>query len=458
MKITKRSALSLTYLLLVTIFFLYNAWNDTTNVSNYIITLVVIGIIIILSQKKNLLNANNLFLAYYTYVLALGPIFLLAEHLYLNYNYYVYILGGLLCFAWGTLIASNRKKRIAVQPVDKSPIRFNIQRATVLRILWAISIMAGLLYAFKNRALLFGGDIQNGRVSAMAGNGLLIQLAQMSIVTIPMMYEIYYDGPRIYQKKYFSSIEMLITASLSFFVLLLQGYRSYAMTVGLCMAIVMIGKRKISNRKVIFYGILGIFLLEGLGLVRNSMSSSTQNMASFVASLRASLVVNSSNLGYVLETFPQKTPFQYGYTYIMNYLILKPGPDLDFTLWLKEQVGIAFAGGGRTPSILGESYLNFGTWFIFVSMFLLGLSGVAISNYNTKHNHSFWGAYLMWQFAHCASGGLSNIVLQLTLNGIIYSFIKMFPIVKGDCRGKAITESSYGKVNNYGRQYKCSCK
>ena len=39
---------------------------------------------------------------------------------------------------------------------------------------------------------------------------------------------------------------------------------------------------------------------------------------------------------------------------------MRPGPDLDFTLWLKDKVNIQFSGGGLTPTIIGEAYINFG--------------------------------------------------------------------------------------------------
>ena len=416
-------------LLVVTFFFGFNAVAQTEDILTYIITLFLISVSIVYSQKRSLINSNNFFLAYYIYVMGLGPLFFLSEQLRLNYNYYTYVLGGLLCFAWGTfigvLLLGGREKK--ARKAKRKTLRFNIERVKVLRLLWAISVVAGLYYAYKNREFLFQGDVQNGRVAAMAGNGMLIQLAQLSIVALPMIYELYYDGPRKYGRRFSSGIEIIICSAISFAVLLLQGYRSYALTFGLCMMIVIFNKNNVNNRRIVFAGIGGIVVLEFLGLIRASSSISTRGLFNFALSFRNSLVVNNSNFSHILATFPYKTPFQYGKTYFMDFLILRPGPDIDFTLWLKEQVGIAFAGGGRTPSILGEAYINFGTPFIFICMFLLGIVGVATTNYHERHEKDFFGAFLMWQFAHCASGGITNVVLPITLNYIVYRFALMFP-------------------------------
>lgn len=414
-------------ILITTIVFLYNSFNSTNSLIQYAIMLILIGLCIVFNQRSGFLNAGFFYYLYYCYVLALGPLFFLYEKLYLNFNYYSYILGGLLCFAWGITTAD----KFGFTPKRKIRFKFNkikIERVNILRLLWFISILAGIYFAYKNRNYLFSGDIENGRVSAMAGNGMLIQLSQLSTVTIPMMYEVYHDGPLLYKKKYSSKIELLCMITLTFIVLLMQGYRSYAMTVGLCLFIVYISKNNISIQKMFLGGICGVLILEFLGIVRSSLSSSTEKLMSPYESLRNSLVVNTSNLGHVIATFPFKVPFQEGHTYLMNLGLLKPGPGIDFTLWLKQQVGIAFAGGGRTPSIIGESYLNFGTAFIFISMFLYGVIAVVINRYFYRSNFSFFSVYLLWQFAHSASGGIANVILPVMINAIIYIFIKQFPI------------------------------
>lgn len=74
--------------------------------------------------------------------------------------------------------------------------------------------------------------------------------------------------------------------------------------------------------------------------------------------------------------------------------MLLPGPDPDFTMWLKEQTGIMFSGGGLTPTILGEFYLNFGFSAIFIGMFILGVYSVFLNRYFVKHKENELHLYL----------------------------------------------------------------
>lgn len=428
MKKPTHSSINILILILATMFFSIGAFEKTESILMYCIMLGLLSISIILGQKRKLLNANNLFLAYYAYIMAIGPIVLLYNGVHLQYNYFVVVLGGLLAFAWGNFFG-NTGRKIKKKKSIRITLRINIGKIYALRVLWGISVLTGLLYAYKNRSYLFSGDVQNGRVDAMAGNGMLIYLAQISIVIIPMLYELYYDSRHtegLYTKKVSSFIEVWGMTIISFFVLILQGYRSNALTLGICLAFMIINKKKVGNVQLIILGGLGIAIVEILGMARNQMSSSTSFLTSSMwLSLLATVVVHCHNLNYVFLTFPSKTRFQYGYTYLIDFIMLKPGPDLDFTLWLKEQVGIAFAGGGRTPSILGEHYINFGFPFIFIGMFLMGIVGNTISdNYEKKGN--FISVYLVWQFAHTASGGISNVILPIFINLIVYSFVNLF--------------------------------
>lgn len=427
MIVKNRNAINMCIIIVTSLIFCFGAYDKTESIPLYIFTFSLISLSIIFNQKRKLLNANNLFLAYYAYIMGLGPIVLLYEGRNLNYNYYTIVLGGLLAFAWGNCV-SNLGLEFKKIKINVKNLNFNLKRIYILRFLWLVSVATGLMYAFKNRIYLFSGDTQNGRVSAMAGNGMLIYLAQISIVVIPMLYEAYYDGKNVYKKRVSSLIEVCGMTSISFVVLLLQGYRSNALTLGLCLAFMIVYKNNIKSSRLVVWGALGIALVEILGMARNQMSSSTSFLSSsFVVSLLASLVVHCHNLNYVFLTFPSKTNFQFGYTYLIDFIMLKPGPDLDFTLWLKEQVGVAFAGGGRTPSILGEHYINFGLSFVFLGMFLMGVVGTIISE-NYEKKGTFISMYIMWQFAHTASGGFSNVLLPIFINLIVYIFICSFPV------------------------------
>ena len=134
--------------------------------------------------------------------------------------------------------------------------------------------------------------------------------------------------------------------------------------------------------------------------------------------------------------------FQSGYTYLLNLKMLLPGPDPDFTLWLKDTLGLRFSGGGVTPTILGEFYMNFDVTGIYLGMFLYGFLGVYVWRYFKRHSETFLGAFYVLQFAHSASGGISNVSVTVLLYTIVYWFVMMFPIYrKGNGYARQRTES-----------------
>ena len=63
-------------------------------------------------------------------------------------------------------------------------------------------------------------------------------------------------------------------------------------------------------------------------------------------------------------------------------------------------------------------------------MFLLGMLGNKITQYFKKHRKTFLGSFYLWQFAHCVSGGIANVMILVLLYTIVYWVLMMFPIKK----------------------------
>ena len=61
-------------------------------------------------------------------------------------------------------------------------------------------------------------------------------------------------------------------------------------------------------------------------------------------------------------------------------------------------------------------------------MFILGVIGVWVSNNYDRKKGDFMSIYIMWQFAHCASGGVTNVLLPVFINLLVFVFANMFPI------------------------------
>ena len=302
---------------------------------------------------------------------------------------------------------------------------------------YAVSILAAFYYLYSNRHVLLGGNLQSGRMDAMAGNGMILYISQISIVVIPMMYDLYKKG-KDSGIKLISKYEIIADLGIATITLLFSGFRALMMSLYVCLVLLYITKNKIKSRRIIGFGVAFVFIVETLGLIRSSLSGEALLMSNFFDSLSTSLFVNCINLKYVFTAFPSRVPFQYGYTYLINFIMLLPGPDPDFTMWLKEMLGLSFSGGGVTPTILGEFYINFGLPGIYVGMFGLGCFGIVIWNYFREHSETFLGAYFLWQFAHCASGGIANVIITVILFTIVYKVLIMFPpyLKRGTAYGK----------------------
>ncbi|MCD7815815.1 MAG: oligosaccharide repeat unit polymerase [Bacteroides sp.] len=408
-----------------------------SSILSYVVMLALITIAILFDNDWQFISPAVLFLAFYLYSVALGPIILMLRGTYYTtYDYHTTIIGGLLAFAIGNFFFSFKNTNVKSRG-DKSHFQIKIiDRITVLYMLYLMTVLLSLFYIYQNYDLLFGGNIESSRVDAMSGNGALIYLMQSSIVILPMLFDIYYGTQKLGKpliNKYVLGFMIIFSA----FLLLASGYRAPVMTLFICLIIMYAGKTDMKPLKIVAFGFLSIIGVTVLGVIRSALSGGS---SSVVSSLLASLYTNGINLNYIFSTFPEKVPFQNGYTYLINFKMLMPGPDLDFTLWLKEQIGISFSGGGVTPTILGEFYMNFGFASIFIGMFILGVVSVYLRKYFIRHRQSFMAVFMTWQFAHCISGGIANVSITLLLYFCMYKVILWFPIggVYNKYSGKAI--------------------
>ncbi len=396
---------------------------------SYFILLCVISYSILRINLSSLVSANTLFLAYFVYSVGLGPVFLLARGISYDYGFFEIILGGLLVFGWGNLVAMLNKKPIKSID-DKWKIKIiSFRRIDVLGICYVISLLVAIYFLISNRVYLLGDDVNANRIAAQSGNGLILYIAQLPILIVPMMYDLYHRG-KIEGIRTIRKYELVIAVVLASVALMFSGFRAPLMSMYICLAVLYIRKNKIKNIKIIGVGVVFVIVIEILGVVRSNLSASTATATSFIASFQTSFVVNCYNLKYVFDAFPSRVPLQQGYTYLINLIMLLPGPDPDFTLWLKDQLNLSFSGGGVTPTILGEFYINFGIIGIYVGMFLLGVTGVHIFRYFRRHSETFLGVFYVWQFAHCASGGIANVMVTVILYTIVYWGFMLFPIRK----------------------------
>lgn len=360
--------------------------------------------------SKRWLTTLTLFCVQFTLCIGLGEIFIEIEKVELNYNEWLIVLGGYACVLIGYILGKRFKSHHKFKRI-KILIKRHINWENMLYVTYLLSTSCLSLYIVKNRAVLFG-NIQTGRVEAMAGNGMMLYIGQLHIMTVPLMYE------SLRQKR----INKIIFWALCLFAtvqLLLLGYRGPAAMMWITLIFIWVYEGRIHFTGAVKNAVLLIALLIFYGIKRSGIG-----VQGIYYTLRSHMFLGCQNLMQVFRCFPKLKDFQYGSTYLINIIMLKPGPDLDFTLWLKEVMGLNFAGGGITPTIMGEFYINFGYVGIFVGMTILGFIMCKIDSWILNGKEvGFWKAFMLFEVASCCDGGISNVYLLPLVFCIYYSFM-----------------------------------
>lgn len=132
-----------------------------------------------------------LFTAYFLYSIALGPIGLMNMGRFYSYGYTKIILGGLLAFAIGNGICLIAKKDQFMKRRINLKFDFRFRELKHFISFGCFMVCSAILF-YKNRSYLLG-DVENGRVAAISGSGALLYTAQISILLVCMLFDIYIE-------------------------------------------------------------------------------------------------------------------------------------------------------------------------------------------------------------------------------------------------------------------------
>ena len=195
------------------------------------------------------------------------------------------------------------------------------------------------------------------------------------------------------------------------------GFRSKIIIPVIILIIMYNKKKKITLKQIIPLIIILLIFGSAYGMMRGNSNTNILTYAT------KHFAIGSQNLGYILNRFPNGVEYQKGYTYIINILMLAPGPDPDFTLWLKEKLNMNFDGGGVTPTIIGEFYINFGFIGIVFGMLAIGMILKKLDYLYEKSNSIFMPSYLISIALSIVSGGIANIEINLFITVIVYYMV-----------------------------------
>lgn len=382
----------------------------------YFLILSIVSFLVFLSNKFKFLNCSSLFVIFYIFFIGMGPIILSNKNYNYSFNAHIVVLIALVLFLIGniiTIIFSEHMKGNANGYKDESKYLIEKRKKIAISI-FIISTLFWVNFIKSNIGLLLA-DMENGRVLAMQGNGKSIYFIYLSMLAVWILFDGYINYRNIKTKA------IVLIVLFTTFMLFTLGFRSRIAELFLVMIIIYNNKYKLPLKKLINFGLIGVLGMLGLYYIRIIISG--DDTATMKHLLDNMMEVNNINLSYIFRRFPNYVPFQNGYTYIINFLMLKPGPDVDFTLWLKEALNIQFNGAGVTPTIIGEFYINFGYIGIYIGMFIMGMLCKIVDKTTDKIKYNIINSIITLYVCRAITGGMTNNLLLFLWFIIVYLII-----------------------------------
>lgn len=409
--------------------------SEITKLLLFYIIYFFITFLFVLKENKKIINIKTIFVAMYTLMIGISPLIYYFNNNTIisntgnsiEYQFLMIIIGyismvfGFYCFSRGS--GDNLENNMNKTNYFSSKIKDNMNYVFSIMLIM-LATFANIVYIFLNRELFFGGSLESSRITALSSNGLLLLLCGLNVIGIGFLYEYC-----VRNKKKYGILFFCIVITFVFYII--RGSRTAIFNIIFLIILLRNAYKPIKPKNMLKIVVIMIVLLGGLQIVRTIMSSGNAN---FFAEIFSSFQVGSINLNYVYLVFPDRVDFQYGYTFLINLKMLLPGSDPDFTLWLKDCIGISFAGGGVTPTLIGEGYINFGFLGIILFSFVVGLIAQKLNYLYFKNNYNkIWVCYLIVLFLSVFRSGIANIEVSLLSFIFIYVFYGLFVNNKRNC-------------------------
>lgn len=399
----------------------------------YVELYIIVAFVLLMKSRLRLSSPAFIFMAFYTLQMGLGPIFEIVSGRGLPslVSPFIDVLWPLAVYVLGYCIADvfhlpKRKKSKSSPPIYIG--------TDTLWWAYAICILAGLVYVLKIGLNPFSDSFNDDRIASQSGMGIFTYLNGALIVILPLLFERVLDN-QLGKKKFFGALFVALM------IFVLRGSRGLCMTPLFLMGMLIDIRKPIKWKTIVRFGLVCLVVVSVMGSMRSG------NGSTFIDSIINTTCNHVENLNRVYGAFKYSDNYQYGSTFFFNYNIILPGEGLDYTMWLKDLVGATFSGGGMTPSIVGDFYINFGYVGVYIGMFLLGFISfrLEVAARNGSINRVFF-VYLCWECATVVGGGISNGMLVLTTNTLMYLGLKFISSRNGQAMtndGAAIQHTPY---------------
>jgi len=334
-------------------------------------------LLFILHGIYNLLNwidPTVLFTVRYVTAIGVGILFTGYYDVKLTSSVLLAILVGLGTFAAGAISFDALAFKPGLLKIRRSVNIISVARPGEIAWTWTFFFVGVLMLLYYYHRVgtipLLAEDAENVRVAVKGGLGYLPIFAYAFLTTSTM------SAMALASKEFSIFTLFAITISLIGALLLIgTGYRGPALT--LLFNAFIIGSymrwKKLPIKWLLGLGLFIIFSVGLLGYFRLESNLSGNLYMIVRLSIWRLFVNNLYVLNLVYDLFPTSEPYMLGMSYLIDIKTLLPGHQPHFGFWLKERLGLEFAGGGVTQTIVGELFLNFGWIGLIVGMFTLGI-------------------------------------------------------------------------------------
>jgi hypothetical protein len=340
----------------------------------------------------------------------------------------LYIFIGYVSFVFGYCFPVIKKKKIIDLSPKKSAYSDIIKNLSVA---YSIAFLSAVLYYSLRWKVLFGGPIQQTRFQAVAGFGYIYHL-----MAIFSFFILVFLASKWFFEKPITLYDWLLIF-IAFIPLTLHLHRGPIiwLVIWIIFARHYLVKR-VNLKKMLICAIVLIFLAAFIQSLRWSGRSLHWRVLNEVR-------VHVYNLSFHL-TKSEEIGVPLGIKPIwMSIALLKPGPDVDFAIWLKEQYDVV-----SIPSVtlIGEGFMSYKILGIILEFSLIGFL-VKQFYYLFRNMPSLRNLYL-YMILICQSCSAITYGLHKVLISTVFGMILAFLIIPKNTLIVSIKDRNDGDIDD----------
>lgn len=386
------------------------------NFFNYIYLLSLIWYFIVLFKfgRVEVLSITGMYILYMFFFVQLGvilqyfyfPLNTLTNNIILLYNFIFPVIISI----YNRYIVRTYVKKLRLKCTNSSTINF-------IFFLLGI-ILLTLFFVISGGIVLLMQEAESKRVAAIAGKGFIV-ISALQFLAISIFME---NNQRI------RNLYILLAVIFIFGT----GYRGPAMNIIVVSFIIFyIHEGKISIKEIVLFGVFLMLMYSVIGVIRQGLDLKALSFWSTYKPFMWRLYVNTLNFNTILDLYPTNM-FMYGRTYINDLLTLLPGAQKSYMLTLKDILSMKYQGGSLTPTIFGESYINFGIGGAIIIPILYGIALLFLDGVlRTRINYRIY-YYIGLILSGVSTSGIMPVILYSLMPAlfIYYVYTSLIAILK----------------------------